>query len=160
MCLFACLKWNCLNLPNKYFIDTEISRRIGLTISPYCLAPSLCVREYAYIFMFCSLWTSCELSLSIQNIKFCCPHFQWWFAMQIIGAGNTWYHHHGDQMTTSSLYFLSKGFFSPALRADATANRSKGIEEKAEGFTEIKTQLELLYPFPSHTSSESSSSSV
>lgn len=70
--------------------------------------------------------------------------------MQIIGAGNTWYRHHGNQMTTSSLYFLSKGFFSPALRADATANRSKGIEEKAEAFTEIKTQLELLYSFPSH----------
>lgn len=119
-----------------------------MTVSSYCLAPSLVLRSMHIYLCFVLSECSCELSLSTQNIKFCCPCFQGWFAMQIIGAGNTWYHHHGHQMMTSSLYFLSRGFVHPVLRADATANRSKGIGEKAEGCTEIKAERGLLYSSP------------
>lgn len=39
MCLFTFLKWNCLIFQCKYFIDTEIARKVEWTVSPDSLGP-------------------------------------------------------------------------------------------------------------------------
>lgn len=58
---------------------------------------------------------------------------------------------HGNQMKTSLLYFLSEVLSSPIFRLDVTASRSEGIKGTARGFIEIKTQLEPLSLFPTHS---------
>lgn len=64
---------------------------------------------------------------------------------------NTQYHNHGNQMKTSLLYFLSEVLSSPIFRLDVTVSRSEGIKGTARGVTEIKTQQEPLYLFPTHS---------
>ena len=90
--------------------------------------------------------SSCELSLSTQNIKFFCPHFQWWFAMQIIRLVT----HRTITMVTkgSLLYFLSEVLSSLAFWPNISANRSEDIKGTTREFIEIKTQLEPLHRFP------------
>lgn len=158
MCLLACLKWSCLNLPNKYFIDIKIST-IELTVSPSLFSPfPMCLGVCIYIYVLFPLnfpmnWVSpsriSSSAVPISSDGLQCKSLGL-VTHSTITMVTKWRHVH----STSS----AKDFFTPALRTDATANRSKGVAEKAEEFTEIKMQLELiLYSFPTHTSSESSS---
>lgn len=103
------------------------------------------------MFVFCFLWifhrTSWELNLSTWNIKFYCPHLQWWFAMQIVGLVA-----HGTiTMVTKwrQVCFTSSAKYFPALHSDVMVLPTvKGIKGTARGFIEIKAQLEPLYSFP------------
>lgn len=91
--------------------------------------------------------TSWELNFSTWNIEFHCPHFQWWFAMQIVGLVT----HSTITMVTKwrQVCFTSSAKYFPTLHSDPMLLPTvKGIEGTARGFIEIKTQLEPLYSFP------------
>lgn len=149
MCLFTFLKWNCLIFQWKYFIDTEIPWKVEL-LALTIWAPSLWVWEYVCICFVSSELsnrTSWELNLSTWNIKFYCPHFQWWFAMQIVGLVT----HSTITMVTKwrQVCFTSSAKYFPALHSDLMLLPTvKGIKGTARGFIEIKTQLDPLYSFP------------
>lgn len=85
---FTIVMWNWLIFYLNYFLDTEIPWKIKQTLSHHSLVPSLAAEMCIWLCFVpseVSNESSCELNLTALNIKFFCPHFQWWFAIQIIG---------------------------------------------------------------------------